>query len=342
MKYHFLGGTGLLVSELCFGTMTFGGHGYWEAIGQVQQKEADDLVKTAVAAGINFIDTANVYSYGLSEQLLGNALKTCGVDRSELIIATKTRGKMGPGVNQTGLSRFQIMHSVEESLKRLDTGHIDLLYVHGADNYTSDEQIMCTLNDLVRSGKTRYIGVCNWPAWKVMKANGIAEQKGWSKFVALQYYYSLATRDIEREILPLAADQGLGLFPWSPLSGGLLSGKYTRDQEKAGGSRRDSFDFPPVNRAKAYDIIDVLLAIGKSHGVSAAQVALAWVRQQQGVTSTIIGARRVDQLKDNIDSTSLEISPEEMGKLEQVSRLNPEYPGWMVERQHRDRLPATN
>jgi aryl-alcohol dehydrogenase-like predicted oxidoreductase len=339
MKYNFLSGTGMLVSELCLGTMTFGGKGYWEAIGQVSQQEADLLLKEALNSGINFIDTANVYSYGLSEEILGHALQSSGVSRNDLVIATKVRGRMGAGVNQVGLSRFHVMTSVEESLKRLGTQHIDLLYVHGLDPHTTEEQIMGTLNDLVRSGKVRYIGVCNWPAWRVMKANAVAHQQGWSCFSALQYYYSLATRDIENDILPMAADQQLAVFPWSPLAGGLLSGKYKRDQEKAGNSRRDSFDFPLVDKAKAFDIIDVLLEIGKARGVSAAQVALAWVRSQPLVTSTIIGARTLEQLKDNIASLDISFTGDETRKLLEISAVNAPYPNWMVSRQNRDRLP---
>jgi len=339
MEYHFLGKTGLLVSEFCFGTMTFGGKGYWEAIGKVNQEGADDLIKGALEAGINFIDTANIYSYGQSELLLGKALKNLGVSRNDMILATKVRGRMGSGVNQIGLSRFHIIQSIEESLQRLGTDHIDLLYVHGMDRYTSEEETMCTLNDLVRTGKVRYLGVCNWPAWRVMKANGIAEKNGWSRFIALQYLYSLANRDIERDIIPMAADQHLALFPWSPLAGGYLSGKYSRNQEKAGDSRRDSFDFPPVDKHRIYDIIDALLELGKSRGVSAAQVALAWVRSQPGVTSTILGARHLGQLTDNLASAALRFTGDELKVLDDLSNPGPSYPAWMVERQHRDRLP---
>jgi len=337
MKYNFLGNTGLVVSELCFGTMTFGGKGYWEAIGKIQQKEVNDLMKVVVDSGINFIDTANVYSFGESEKLLGQSIKDIGINRSELVIATKVRGRMGEGVNDMGLSRYHIFQSVDDSLKRFQLDHIDMLYVHGVDPKTSVEEIVRTLNDIVLTGKVRYIAICNWPAWMVMKAIGIAEKHGWNKFVGLQYFYSLSGRDIEREILPLAADQNLAVMPWSPLAGGFLSGKFTRNTEATGNSRRDTFDFPPINKERAYDIVDVLAETGKQHGVSVAEVALAWVRQQQGITSTIIGAKNVDQLNANIKSTELLLTNDDLKKIDEVSALPKEYPGWMVERQSADR-----
>ena len=337
MRYNFLGNTGLVVSELCFGTMTFGGKGYWEAIGKIQQQEVNELMKTVVDAGINFIDTANIYSYGESERLLGQSIIDTGINRNDLVIATKVRGRMGEGKNYVGLSRYHIFQSVDESLQRLQLDHVDILYVHGVDPKTPVEETVRALNDIVLTGKVRYVAVCNWPAWMVMKAIGIAEKHGWNKFIGLQYYYSLSSRDIEREILPLAKDQNLALMPWSPLAGGFLSGKYTRNNEKAGDSRRDNFDFPPVNRPKAYDIIDVLIEVGKQYGVSAAQIALAWVRLQPGVTSTIIGAKNVDQLNDNVNSTAIELSADDLARINEVSALTKEYPGWMVERQAADR-----
>ncbi|HTH81805.1 MAG TPA: aldo/keto reductase [Mucilaginibacter sp.] len=340
MKYNLLGNTGLLVSEICFGTMTFGGSGggIWSNVGKVQQDEANSLIKTAVDAGINFIDTANVYSRGESEQLLGQSIIDLGLNRDELIIATKVRGRMNDtDINNVGLSRFHIFQSVDASLKRLQLDHIDVLYVHGYDPLTPVEEIMRSLNDIVLTGKVRYIAVCNWPAWLVMKALGIADKHGWNKFVGLQYFYSLSGRDIEREIVPLAQDQNLAIMPWSPLAGGFLSGKYTRDNEKAGDSRRDAFDFPPVNKEKAYDIIDVISEIGKQHNASVAQIALAWVRLQKGVSSTIIGAKRIDQLNDNLKSIAVELSADELKRIDEVSALPKEYPGWMVERQSADR-----
>jgi aryl-alcohol dehydrogenase-like predicted oxidoreductase len=337
MKYNFLGSTGLLVSEICFGTMTFGGKGMWEAIGKVQQQEVNDLMKTVVDAGINFIDTANVYSFGESETLLGQSIIDLGLTRHELVIATKVRGKMGDGINNVGLSRYHIFNSVNESLQRLQLDHIDILYVHGVDKRTPIEETMRALNDVVLTGKVRYIACCNWPAWMVMKAQGIAEKHGWNKFMGLQYFYSLAGRDIEREILPLAADQNLAVMPWSPLAGGFLSGKYTRNNEDGGDGRRAAFDFPPINKDKTFDIIDVINEVAKDHNTTAAAVALAWVRQQPGITSTIIGAKRIDQLNDNISSTEFELSAKYLQKIDEISALPKEYPGWMVERQGADR-----
>lgn len=331
MKYNFLGNTGMLISELCFGTMTFGGvGGTWQKIGNVQQKEVNELMKEVVDSGINFIDTANAYSFGESERLTGQSIRDLGLNRDELVIATKVKGRMKEKPNSVGLSRYHIFNSVDESLQRLQVDHIDILYVHGVDLRTSVDEIMHSMNDIVQTGKVRYIAVCNWPAWMVMKGLGIAEKNGWHKFIGLQYYYSLATRDIEREILPLAADQHLGVFPWSPLAGGFLSGKYTRKTQKAGDSRRDDFDFPFIDKEKTYQIVDIITKIGNAHKVSAAQIALAWVRQRPGVTSTIIGAKRMDQLKDNIQSVNIILSPEELKEIDEVSALKAEYPEWMT------------
>jgi aryl-alcohol dehydrogenase-like predicted oxidoreductase len=339
MKYNQLGKTGVLVSELCLGAMTFGGKGYWEAIGKLPEEEVTLLMKTAIDRGINFVDTANAYSEGLSEILVGKALKNIGIDRQKVVIATKVRLRMGDGANQVGLSRLHISDSVNDSLKRLDTSHIDLLYLHGVDPITPLEETMRGLEDVVRSGKVRYIGVSNHPAWMVMKANGIAEKMGWTKFVATQNFYSIASRDIEREIVPMALSEGIGIMPWSPLAGGFLSGKFTRGREKAGDSRRDTFDFPPINKEKAYDIIDLMTRIGENHKSSAARVALAWMLTKQGVTSIIIGAKKADQLIDNIESTQLSLSEQELSDLEATSCLTPEYPAWMVNRQMTGRYP---
>ena len=339
MKYNQLGRTGVLVSELCLGTMTFGGKGYWKSIGELPQDEVNALTKTAIDSGINFIDTANAYSEGMSETMLGKALKSLGINRQQVVVATKVRLRMGSGANQVGLSRLHITDSVDDSLKRLGLSHIDLLYIHGVDPITSLEETMRGLEDVVRSGKVRYLGISNHPAWMVAKANGIVDKMGWTKFVALQNYYSIAARDVERELVPLALSEGLGLMPWSPLAGGFMSGKFTRKNEKAGDSRRDTFDFPPVNKAKAYDIIDVLLEIGANHQVSAAQVALAYLLNKPVVTSIIIGAKKHEQLLDNIAATQLKLSAEELQQLDAISALAPEYPGWMLERQVQGRMP---
>jgi aryl-alcohol dehydrogenase-like predicted oxidoreductase len=339
MKYNELGKTGVLVSELCLGTMTFGGKGFWTAIGQVPQDEVNQIVKTSVEKGINFIDTANGYSEGLSETMLGIALKELGIPRQEVFVATKVRIRMGAGANQVGLSRLHIMDSVNDSLQRLNLSHIDLLYIHGVDPITPLEETMRGLEDVVRSGKVRYLGVSNHPAWMMMKANAYADKMGWTKFVASQNYYTIASRDIEREIIPMAINENIGIMPWSPLAGGFLSGKYTRHNEKAGDSRRDAFDFPPINKQKAYDLINLMAEIGQHHNVSIANVALNWVIRQPGMTSTIIGAKNLLQLNDNIASANLELTSEELQKLTDASSLTPEYPGWMVTRQSAGRWP---
>jgi aryl-alcohol dehydrogenase-like predicted oxidoreductase len=297
------------------------------------------LVKTAINQGINFIDTANVYGEGSSEILTGNALKSLGINRQQIFLATKVRGRVGPGANQVGLSRLHILDSVDDSLVRLGMSHIDLLYIHGVDPITPLEETMRGLEEMVRAGKVRYIGISNHPAWMVMKANAIADKMGWTKFVALQNYYTIAGRDIEREIVPMALSEGLALMPWSPLAGGFLSGKYTRNIQKAGDSRRDVFDFPPVNKEKAYDIIDLMAEIAVRYNTSVARVALAWMLGKPAVTSIIIGAKRKEQLLDNIAATKLELSEEDLNKLDEISALSPEYPGWMVERQAQGRFP---
>ncbi len=342
MKYKNLGNTGVLVSEICFGTMTFGGKGFWGSIGKLDQEPVNDLIKYSFDHGINFIDTANIYSEGLSEELTGKSFRQLGLNRQEIVLATKLRGRVGPGANSVGLSRLHIMDSVNDSLRRLDMDHIDLLYIHGVDTITPLEETMRGLEDVVRSGKVRYLGVSNHPAWMVAKANGIAEKMGWSKFVASQNYYSIAGRDIEREIIPMALHEKIAIMPWSPLAGGLLSGKFTRDNQKAGDSRRDEFDFPPVNKDRAYNIIDFMIKIARSHEVSPARVALSWMLKKDGITSIIIGAKRTEQLADNIAATELELSEKEMNELNKLSELPSEYPGWMVERQTSGRWPDTS
>ncbi len=334
MQYNYFGKTGLLVSELCFGTMTFGGNrgGFWEHIGKTGQNEVNSLIKSALYGGINFFDTADVYSFGESEQLLGQSIKELGLARDELVIATKVRSQMSERVNDSGLSRYHIFHAVDNSLRRLQLEHIDILYVHGTDYKTDLTEVMRSLNDIVQSGKVRYLGVCNWPAWMVMKANAIAQRYGWHQFVAMQYYYSLAGRDIEREIIPLALDENLAIMPWSPLAGGFLSGKYKRESGSTEESRRVNFDFPPIDKERSFDIIDVLEGIAKDRHCSIAQAALAWIRMQTGITSTIIGAKREGQLAENIDSTTITLTQNELQALDEASALKKEYPQWMVDR----------
>ncbi|MDG1278542.1 MAG: aldo/keto reductase [Algoriphagus sp.] len=334
MKYNLVGKTGLMVSELCFGTMTFGGQnaGIWEKIGKLQQKEVNEMLSAVIESGINFIDTANAYSFGQSEQLLGQGLIDLKVNRDEIIIATKVLARMNEKPNSTGLSRYHIFNSVEASLKRMQLDYMDILYVHGVDPSTSLEETVRSLNDIVESGKVRYIAICNWPAWMVAKAQAIAHYRGYHKFIGLQYYYAAVSRDIEHELVPMAADHDLAIFPWSPLAGGFLTGKFTREGADAD-SRRANFDFPPIDKEKAYDLVDVMGEIAKAHSASIAQIALAWVRQQKGVTSTIIGAKSLDQLHANIASTEIQLTASDFAKIDEVSPLPMQYPGWMVERQ---------
>lgn len=341
MKFKQLGKTGVLLSELCFGTMTFGGKGYWKAIGMLPEDEATDLVKTAVDNGINFFDTANAYSEGLAETLLGKAFRNLGISRQTVFIATKVRLRMGEGANQVGLSRLHILDSVNDSLQRMGIDHIDMLYIHGVDPVTPVEETMRALEDLVRSGKVRYLGVSNHPAWMVVKANSFASQYGWSKFVASQNFYSIASRDIEREIVPMALSEGISIMPWSPLAGGFLSGKFRKNMQTDGNNRRDNFDFPPLNKDKALDIVEVMVRIGEKYNVSAARVALAWTKEKPGVTSVIIGAKSREQLLDNIECINLQLTPDEIRELDSISALSPEYPGWMVERQMTGRYPES-
>lgn len=343
MKYRKFGRTGLFVSQLCLGTMTFGGaSGIWGQIGNLQQAEAEGLIGRALDAGINFIDTADVYSEGLSEVITGQALKNLQVPRENVIVATKVFGETGTrGANSRGLSRHHIMDGVKASLRRLQLDHLDLYQVHGFDVATPIEETLRALDDLVRQGHVRYIGVSNWAAWQIMKALGISERLGLARFESLQAYYTVAGRDLERELVPLLRSEGVGLMVWSPLAGGLLSGKYGRPSEGGqaeAGSRRASFDFPPVNTARAYDCIDAMRAIATPRGVSVAQIALAWLLHQPVVSSVIIGAKRAEQLEDNLAATAIQLSGEELAALAQASALPAEYPGWMLNRQSEGRL----
>jgi aryl-alcohol dehydrogenase-like predicted oxidoreductase len=335
MLYKKLGNTGLFVSKLCLGTMTFGGEGgMWGKIGNLQQGEVDTLIGQALDAGINFIDTANVYSEGRSEIMTGQALKNLKIPREKVVLATKVFGETGiGGINSRGSSRFHIMDAVKASLGRLQMDHIDLYQLHGFDPATPIEETLRALDDLVREGYVRYVGVSNWAAWQIMKALGISERLGLARFQSLQAYYTVAGRDLEREIAPLLQSENVGLMVWSPLAGGLLSGKYGRNTQAEEGSRRVSFDFPPVNRDRAYDCIDAMQLIADHHGVSVAQVALAWLLHQPVVTSVIIGAKKVEQLTDNLAATELTLSDEELASIDKVSALPVEYPGWMLERQ---------
>lgn len=340
MRYRTLGHTGLLVSEICLGTMTFGGRGFWSAIGGLDQSLADSIVRRAFDAGVNFIDTADVYSEGLSEEITGQAMRNSGRARTEIVLATKVFGPTGPGVNDRGASRGHIMDAVKASLKRLGTDYIDLYQVHALDQITPLEETVRALDDLVRQGHVRYVGVSNWSAWTLMKALGIAERHGWTRPVTLQAYYTIAGRDLERELVPLLKAENLGLMVWSPLAGGLLSGKFTRDGQGPADARRTAFDFPPVNRERLFDCLDALRKVADARGVSVARIALAYVLAKPFVMSIIIGAKSLAQLEDNLAATDVHLTVEEMAALDQVSALPPEYPGWMLEFQHtRSRLP---
>ena len=334
MRNHSLGRTGLFVSELCLGTMTFGGSdGIWGKIGNLGQGDADRLVGQALDAGINFIDTADVYAGGVSEQLTGQALKNLKVARDSVVVATKVFGETGPGANSRGNSRGHILDGVKASLQRLQLDHIDLYQIHGFDPATPIEETVRALDLLVRQGHVRYVGVSNWAAWQIVKALGVAERLGLSRFESLQAYYTLAGRDLEREIVPMLRSEGVGLMVWSPLAGGLLSGKYKDGATTEQGSRRQSFDFPPVDRQRADVVIDAMRPLAEARGVSVAQVALAWLLHQPQVTSVIVGAKRPDQLADNIAATTVSLSADELKTLGDASALPAEYPGWMFERQ---------
>src|SRR5271170_4851488 len=313
MKYNTLGHTGLLVSELCLGTMTFAsGEGMWKPIAGVEQKLADEILRLSVEAGINFVDTADVYTHGESEKTLSQAIANLGIARKDIVIATKAYGRTGPGRNEVGASRGHIMDAVEQSLKRLQTDYIDLYQIHAADTVTPLEETLRALDTLVSQGKVRYIGCSNWYGWQLMKALGISAAKNLVKLDTLQAYYSIAGRDLEREIVPLLKDQGTGLLVWSPLAGGLLSGKFSRENQKPEDSRRSAFDFPIVDKERTWRILDVLRPIAKAHNTGVATIALAWALAKPFVTSVIIGAKRIEQLEQNLAAANLRLGEEEM------------------------------
>ena len=334
MRHRPLGRTGLFVSELCLGTMTFGGGGgLWTQLGALAQADSERLIGQALDGGINFIDTADVYSSGLSEQITGQALKNLKVPRSSLVVATKVFGETAPGPNARGASRSHIIDGVKASLQRLQMDHIDLYQIHGFDAATPIEETMRALDHLVQQGDVRYIGVSNWAAWQIVKAQGIAERLGLARLESLQAYYTVAGRDLERELIPMLRSEGVGLMVWSPLAGGLLSGKFEPGQQAEAGSRRTGFDFPPVNRERGHACIDAMRPMAQARGGSVAQIALAWLLHQPQVTSVIIGAKRPDQLADNMAAAQVVLSADELKQLDEVSRLPAEYPGWMFERQ---------
>lgn len=337
MEYRVLGRTGLYVSSICLGTMTWGGKGFWEVIGKLDVSSAEAQLRLALDAGVNFIDTANVYHEGTSEQILGQALRSLGVPRHDVVIATKVRGRTGKGPNAVGLTRTHIMAQVEESLRRMQIDFIDLYQIHGFDPLVPMDETLRALDDLVRQGKVRHLGVSNHAAWQIMKALGLSAQHDWARFESVQAYYTIAGRDLEREVVPLCRSEQLSVLVWSPLAGGLLSGKFQRDAGGPEGARRSQFDFPPVDRERAFACVDAMRPIAEAHGCSVARVALAWVLQQPAVTSIIVGAKTEEQLADNLAVGSVKLLAEELATLDAVSKLPREYPGWMIETQGRDR-----
>jgi aryl-alcohol dehydrogenase-like predicted oxidoreductase len=339
MKYQQLGHTGVFVSCISLGAMTFGGKTVppYDIMGGLSPAETDHLVGTALDRGVNLIDTADIYGNGESEAFLGEALKT---RRHDVVLATKFAGRTGPGPNATGQSRLHMMNALEDSLRRLRTDYIDLYQIHGFDRLTSPEEVLRALDDVVRQGKVRYIGCSNYAAWQVTKALGVSALGGLSRFVSVQAHYALTARDIERELIPMIDDHNLGLLVFSPLAAGLLSGKFDRNGTSDPTARRALASYyPPVDEARAFDIIDVLKAISQRHGVSAAQVALAWLLAQPATTSVIVGARRREQLTDNLAAIDLALTTEDLAALDQVSRLPLSYPGWMQAMAAPQRLP---
>lgn len=336
MKYKILGNTGLKVSTLCLGTMNYGGKGFFGHMGNLDQKAVDEQIKMVTEAGVNFIDTANIYSEGFSEMMIGQALKNLAINRDDLVLATKVRGSIGKGQNDLGLSKKHIIQQVEASLKRLGTDYIDLYQIHTIDPLTPIEETIKTLDDLVRSGKIRHFGASNIPAWQLMKALAFSQYNHLDRFESLQVNYSLDVRDVEREIVPLVLDQKVGMMVWSPLSGGLLTGKYKRDGQKEEG-RLNSFPFPPFHEERAYDVLDVLTPMAKQKEVSIAQLALAWLLHQPVVSSVIIGATKLHQLEDNLKAVEVVFTEEELNQLHEVSKLPAEYPGNVLELMTMDR-----
>ncbi|MBE9603975.1 aldo/keto reductase [Acetobacteraceae bacterium H6797] len=338
MQYAQLGRSGVFVSRFCLGAMTFGGgdNAVSNALGRLSPAEADAIVSPALEAGINFIDTADVYGRGASETVLGEIL---GPRRSGIVLATKLHARMGPGANAVGQSRLHVMEALEGSLRRLRTDHIDLYQLHNFDPFTPMETVLRSLDDAVRQGKVRYIGCSNYAAWQLTKALGISERERLEKFVSIQSFYSLACRDLEAEIIPAASDQGVGVLCWSPLAGGLLSGKFGRDGAAESTARRVTIDFPPVNEEKAFDIVEVLREIAAARGAEPAQVALAWLLGRPAVTSVILGVKRPEQLASNLAAMSLSLSPEEVARLDAVSGQAATYPGWIQSYSAKSRVP---
>ncbi|WEK45531.1 MAG: aldo/keto reductase [Candidatus Andeanibacterium colombiense] len=332
MRYNRLGNSGLVVSELCLGAMTFGNKPSRFFQHELDQDGATALVRQAVEGGINFIDTANVYTQGQSEEFVGGALRALGIPRHEIVVATKGMGPMGPGPNDSGTGAKHLLHHVDASLKRLGMDHVDLYQIHGWDPHTPIAETLRALEDIVRSGRARHVGVSNWAAWQIVKALGIEERRGWDKLVSLQAYYTVASRDLERELVPMLESEGLGLMVWSPLAGGLLSGKYSfhKDGKTEGNGRRAKLDFPKADKQLAARLVEAMRPMAASRAVSVAAIALAWLLHQPAVSSVIVGAKRADQLADNLAASDVVLLPEELAELDSLSALEPEYPGWSI------------
>ena len=326
MLYSRLGNTGLLVSKLAFGAMTFGAaEGPMAAIAKVDQQGANQLVAKALDAGVNFFNTADAYSSGQSEQMLCEAL---GARRKDVIVATKAGFRTGDALIHTGLSRQHLCASVEASLRRLNTDYLDVYLLHRVDPYTPVEEVLETLNDLVRQGKVRYIGFSNWPAWLAAKAVGMQKQYGWTKFRAAEMYYSLVGRDLEHELAPMALDAGIGVIVWSPLAGGFLTGKYTRQNPQGDGGRLTGFDILPFDREHGYNLLEKLKAIANAHDASLAQVSIAWLLTRPAVTSVLVGASKLSQLEDNLQAAELTLSEQELKLLDESTKPAAIYPNW--------------
>ena len=343
MQHTRLGNSGLIVSRLAFGAMTFGSAKGtpFEAISKVDEKLAKELVAKCLDAGVNHFNTADVYTGGQSEEILGRAL---GSRRKDVIVSTKVGFRNGEALIHQGLSRHHILASADESLRRLGTDYIDVYLVHKLDPNTPAEETADALNSLVQSGKVRYIGFSNWPAWFAAKTLGLQQQRGWARFQAAEVYYSLVGRDLEHELVPLFRDTGIGAFVWSPLAGGFLSGKYTRENPKGNGGRLDGFDMLPYDKEKGYELIDLLRAIGKEHNATPAQVALAWVLTKPFVASILLGANKFAQLEDNLGAMNVELRADEVAKLDEFTHPTPIYPNyfnaWTVDQPVQQALSA--
>lgn len=336
MRYNRLGQSGLVVSELCLGAMTFGNRpgGFFQH--DLDQAGSTALVRQALDAGVNFIDTANVYSTGQSEAFTGQALRDLGIARDQVVIATKGMGPMGEGPNDSGYSRYHLLHQIDASLARLGLDHVDLYQIHGWDPHTPMEEGLRALEDIVRSGRARYVGVSNWAAWQIARALGVAERRGWDKFVSDQAFYAVSSRELERELVPMMLSEGLGLMVWSPLAGGLLSGKYRRgsDDEVEGAGRRATLDFPRTSKDAAFACVDVMRPMAERRQVGVAAIALAWLLHQPVVSSVIVGARKAEQLAENLAASNIELTGEELAALDAAAPVEAEYPGWAIESQN--------